>query len=708
MAPASQAVFTCPMHPQIRQAGPGHCPICGMTLEPVAVDVADAPDPERLAMTRRLWIAAVLSAPLLLMVMGGHVVPWLGAHAHSAAARYIQLVLATPVVLYCGWPFFVRGWQSLRNRALNMFTLIALGIGVAYVYSLAITLFPQAFMALTRQAMPPDVYFESAAVITALALLGQVLELNARSQTGNALRALFDLAPKTARRVGEDGQDQDVPIGEVRIGDRLRVRPGEKIPVDGVVVDGTSAVDQSMLTGESLPVEKQPGDKVTGATINGTGALVIRAERIGADTLLSQIVAMVASAQRSRAPIQRMADVVSGWFVPLVIAAAIVTAAVWGLWGPEPRLAFALLNAIAVLIIACPCALGLATPMSIMAGTGRAAQAGILIRDAAALESFETVDTLVVDKTGTLTEGKPKLIDVVTLPGFDRDRLLRLAASLERASEHPLARAIVDGAADQALALANPQAFQSVTGQGVTGEIDGQPVRLGNARLLTDGGVASHDLDALARPFRDAGQGVMYIAVAGQAAGVIVVADPIKATTVDALAALRAEGLKIVMLTGDNTLTASAIAARLGITDVEADVLPARKAEVVQDLIAKGAKVAMAGDGVNDAPALAAATVGIAMGNGTDIAMQSAGLTLIKGDLLGIVRARRLSHAVMGNIRQNLFFAFVYNALGVPLAAGLLYPVFGLLLSPMFASAAMAFSSVSVIANASRIRGVKI
>ena len=706
--PGEAVIYTCPMHPQVQQSTPGNCPICGMSLEPAGLALSDKPDPELIDMTRRFWIAAALAVPLLLKVMGEHVIPWIHQTLNNDLARYAQLALATPVVVYCGWPFFVRGWQSLRNRALNMFTLIALGVGVAYGYSLLITLFPAAFMAFTRQSMPPEVYFEAAAVITALVLLGQVLELRARSQTNSALRALFDLAPKTARLIGADGAERDVQVSDVKVGDTLRVRPGEKIPVDGVVIEGASAVDQSMLTGESLPVEKHTGDKVTGATLNGTGALIVRAERVGLDTMLSQIVAMVAKAQRSRAPIQRMADVVSGWFVPIVVAVALGTAVIWGIWGPEPKLAYALLNAIAVLIIACPCALGLATPMSIMAGTGRAARAGILIRDAAALETFEKVDTLVIDKTGTLTEGKPRLTQVVAVNGFEGDRLLQLAASLERSSEHPLAQAIVDGAAQKTLSLFDPQDFQSVTGKGVTGTVDGQAIRLGNAALLEDSGIAPGDLETLARPFRDEGQGVMYIAVGDKPAGVIVVADPIKATTVEALAALKAEGLKIVMLTGDNQVTARAIARKLGITDIEADVLPDRKAEVVQNLIGKGGKVAMAGDGVNDAPALASATVGIAMGNGTDIAMESAGITLVKGDLIGIVRARRLSRAVMNNIRQNLFFAFFYNALGVPVAAGILYPVFGLLLSPIIASAAMAFSSVSVIINASRIRGARL
>ena len=701
-------IYTCPMHPQVRQVGPGHCPICGMALEPAGIALSDKPDPELVDMTRRFRIAAVLAAPLLIKVMGEHFVPWIHQHLNGDLARYAQMAVATPVVLYCGWPFFVRGWQSLRTLKLNMFTLIALGVGVAYGYSSAVTLFPRAFMAFTGMNMAPEVYFEAAAVITALVLLGQVLELRARSQTNSALRALFDLAPRTARLVLAGGEEKDVPVSDLKAGDTIRVRPGEKIPVDGVVIEGQSAVDQSMLTGESLPVEKAAGDKVTGATLNGSGGLLVRAERVGQDSLLSQIIAMVAKAQRSRAPIQRMADSVSAWFVPAVVGIAAVTALVWGVAGPEPRLGYALLNAIAVLIIACPCALGLATPMSIMAGTGRAARAGILIRDAAALESFEKVDTLVFDKTGTLTEGKPRLRQVVPVQGFDPDALLAMAAALETSSEHPLAQAIVEGARAKSLSVAAVADFQSIAGKGVMGTVDGKAVRLGNAALLNDAGVASDRLDELARPFREDGQGVMYIAVDAAAAGIIVVADPVKAGTPDTLKALRAEGLRLVMLTGDNRATALAVAKSLGIDEVEADVLPARKAEVVETLIRQGRRVAMAGDGVNDAPALAAATVGIAMGNGTDIAMESAGITLIKGDLGGVVRARTLSRGVMRNIRQNLFFAFVYNALGVPVAAGILYPAFGWLLSPIIASAAMALSSVSVITNSLRIRGLKL
>ncbi len=701
-------IYTCPMHPEVRQDKPGHCPICGMALEPAGIALSDKPDPELADMTRRFWIAAALSVPLLVKVMGEHFVPWIHEHLNTDWARYIQMAVATPVVLYCGWPFFVRGRQSLRTLKLNMFTLIALGVGVAYGYSSAVTLFPRAFMAFTGMNMVPEVYFEAASVITALVLLGQVLELRARSQTHSALRALFDLAPKTARLVLPGGEEKDVPVSELEVGDTIRVRPGEKIPVDGVVLEGQSAVDQSMLTGESLPVEKAARDKVTGATLNGSGGLLIRAERVGQDSLLSQIIAMVARAQRSRAPIQRMADSVSAWFVPAVVAAAALAALVWGMAGPEPRLGYALLNAIAVLIIACPCALGLATPMSIMAGTGRAAKAGILIRDAAALESFEKVDTLVFDKTGTLTEGRPRLRQLMPLQGFDPDTLLAMAAALEKSSEHPLAQAIVEGARSKSLAVPDVADFASITGKGVTGTVDGKRVRLGNAALLADAGVAGDQLDDLAKPFREEGQGVMYIAVDASPAGIVAVADSVKAGTPDTLKALRAEGLRLVMLTGDNRATAMAVARSLGIDEVEADVLPARKAEVVENLIRQGRRVAMAGDGVNDAPGLAAATVGIAMGNGTDIAMESAGITLIKGDLGGVVRARALSRGVMRNIRQNLFFAFVYNALGVPVAAGILYPAFGLLLSPIIASAAMALSSVSVIMNSLRIRGLKL
>lgn len=705
---SDSAIYTCPMHPQVRQVGPGNCPICGMTLEPVTVVLSDKPDLELIDMTRRFWVAAILSVPLIIKVMGEHFVPWLHQTLNGDTGRWLQLAFATPVVLWSGWPFFERGWQSILNRSLNMFTLIGLGVGVAYGYSVAVTLFPEWFKSFTGSDKIPEVYFEAASVITALVLLGQVLELRARSQTNSALRALFDLAPKMARLIRPDGNESDVPVSEVKTGDLLRVRPGEKIPVDGVVTEGSSAVDQSMLTGESMPVEKHPGDKVTGATLNGTGGLVMRAERVGLDTMLAQIVAMVAKAQRSRAPIQRMADIVSGYFVPVVVIIAVLTAIVWWLWGPEPRLAYAVLNAIAVLIIACPCALGLATPMSIMAGTGRAASAGILIRDAAALETFEKVDTLVIDKTGTLTEGKPRLVNRVTINGFDETNLLHLSASLERGSEHPLAAAIVRGATDKNLELAAATDFQSITGKGVVGVVAGKKVALGNKALLQSLNIISDALEKLAQPFREEGQTAMLLAVDGQAAGVIVVADPIKQTTPEAIKLLRQEGLRIVMLTGDNQATAKSVAQKLGIDEIEADVLPARKAEVIQTMQQKGRKVAMAGDGVNDAPALAAAEVGIAMGNGTDIAMESAGITLIKGDLMGIVRARRLSRAVMSNIRQNLFFAFIYNILGVPVAAGVLYPYFGILLSPIIASAAMAFSSTSVIVNSLRLRSVEL
>jgi P-type Cu+ transporter len=696
------------MHPQVRKTAPGNCPICGMTLEPVTITLSDKPDPELISMTRRLWIATLLSLPLLVMVMGQHIVPWILQTLSDNTERWMQLAFATPVVVWCALPFFVRGFQSVINRSLNMFTLVSLGISVAYGYSLVVTFFPEWFKIFTGNDKMPDVYFEAASVITTLVLFGQVLELRARSQTNSALRALFELAPKMARFIRTDGSEIDVPVSEVKPGDLLRVRPGEKIPVDGIVTEGSSEVDQSMLTGESMPVEKNPDDKVTGATVNGTGGLVMRAEKVGLDTMLSQIVAMVAKAQRSHAPIQRVADIVSGYFVPVVVITAILTAFAWWQWGPEPKLAHAILNAIAVLIIACPCALGLATPMSIMAGTGRAARAGILIRDAAALEIFEKVDTLVIDKTGTLTEGKPKLVNLMPLKGFDEAKLLWLAGSIERSSEHPLATAIVRGATDKKIELVEATNFQSITGKGVTGLIDGKTVALGNKSLLRSLNIVPEELEALAQPYRNQGQTVMLLAVDNQPAGIVIVADPIKKTTPEAIKLLRQNGLRIVMLTGDNQATARSVAQKLGIDEIEADVLPSRKSEVIQFMQKEGHKVAMAGDGINDAPALATAEVGIAMGNGTDIAMESAGITLIKGDLIGIVRARRLSHAVMGNIRQNLFFAFVYNVLGVPVAAGILYPFFGILLSPIIASAAMAFSSVSVIANALRLRGTKL
>ncbi|MEM9965690.1 MAG: copper-translocating P-type ATPase [Asticcacaulis sp.] len=702
-ANAHELIYTCPMDPEVRQLGPGTCPKCGMALEPDVVTLEEQENPELKDMTLRFWVSAALSLPVLIWVMGSHVFGWEHHISHSLS-NWGQLILATPVVLWGGAPFFQRGWQSIRTGNLNMFTLIAIGTGVAWAYSVMLTLFPDLF---SSTGQTTHVYFEAAAVITTLVLLGQVLELKARAQTGNAIRALLRLAPETATRL-KDGHEETIPLGHVHAGDILRVRPGEKIPTDGEILSGRTHIDESMITGESMPVSKSEGERVTGGTVNQMGSFTMTATRVGGDTLLSQIVAQVASAQRSRAPIQRVADKVSAWFVPAVIAIAITTFVIWWWVGPEPKLSFALLNAIAVLIIACPCALGLATPMSIMAGTGRAARAGILIRDAAALEAFQSVDTLLIDKTGTLTEGKPKLIAVKTIGDHDEDHLLSLIASLERLSEHPIASAIVEGARARNLPLHEAQDFDSPTGKGVTGIVEGVSLALGNAALLSDLGHDDTALKDLSRPYREAGQTVIYAYADQKPAGIAVVADPIKATTAEALKALKAEGLHIVMLTGDNELTARAVASELGIDTVEADVLPARKAEVVQSLIAQGRKVAMAGDGVNDAPALAAATVGIAMGNGTDIAMESAGITLLKGDLNGLVRARKLSHGVMTNIRQNLWFAFGYNALGVPVAAGILYPAFGLLLSPILASVAMSLSSVSVIANALRIRNLKL
>ncbi len=707
---AYERIYTCPMHPQIRQKGPGSCPICGMALEPLVAAGEEGPDPELVDMTRRFWISLVLTLPLLAGVMADmlpgaplrHVIP-------PRVFAWTQLVLATPVVLGGGWPFFVRGFTSIVNRSLNMFTLIGLGVGVAYVYSvvgaIAPGLFPESFRTHGGEV---GLYFEAAAVITVLVLLGQVLELRARSQTSSAIRALLGLAPKTARRVLDDGSDEEIPLEHVQVGDRLRVRPGEGVPVDGVVLEGVSAVDESMVTGESIPVEKTPGTRVTGGTVNGTGSFVMRAERVGSETLLAQIVHMVSEAQRSRAPIQRLADTVSSYFVPAVVAIAVATFVAWGGWGPEPRMAYALVNAVAVLIIACPCALGLATPMSIMVGTGRGAMAGVLIRNAEALEVMEKVDTLVVDKTGTLTEGKPKLMTVEPVGGRPADELLRLATSIERGSEHPLAAAIVSGAQDRGVAVVAAEGFRSVTGKGVVGRVDGHEVALGNRRLMEDLGVAPGDLIERAEALRRDGQTVMFVAVDGQPAGLVGVADPIKATTPEALQLLRASGLHVVMLTGDSRATAEAVARKVGIDDLQAEVLPEQKIAVVKRLQAEGHRVAMAGDGVNDAPALAQADVGIAMGTGTDVAMQSAGITLVKGDLRGIARARRLSQATMRNIRENLFFAFVYNALGVPIAAGVLYPVFGVLLSPIIASAAMTFSSVSVIGNALRLRRARL
>ena len=707
-APSDTRIYTCPMHPQIRQQGPGSCPICGMALEPLVTAADEGPDPELVDMTRRFWISLALTLPLLIVVMGDmlpgapirHLVP-------PRVLAWAQLVLATPVVLWGGWPFFVRGGVSIVNRSLNMFTLIALGVGVAYVYSVAGVLAPHLFPESFRtHGGEVALYFEAAAVITVLVLLGQVLELRARSQTSSAIRALLGLAPKTARRVRADGSDEEIPLDQVQVGDRLRVRPGETVPVDGVVLEGASALDESMVTGESIPVEKTAGSRVTGGTVNTTGGFVMRAERVGSETLLAQIVRMVSEAQRSRAPIQRLADTVSSYFVPTVVAVAVVTFIAWAGWGPEPRLAYALVNAVAVLIIACPCALGLATPMSIMVGTGRGAMAGVLIRNAEALEVLEKVDTLVVDKTGTLTEGKPKLITVDGANGIAPNELLRLAASLERGSEHPLAAAIVTGAQERGVAVGPADAFVSVTGKGVVGRVDGREVALGNRPLMDDRGVALGPLADRADTLRRDGQTVMFVAIDGRAAGLVGVADPIKPTTPEALEALRASGVHVVMLTGDSRATAEAVARKIGIDDLQAEVLPEEKSAVVKRRQAEGRRVAMAGDGVNDAPALAQADVGIAMGTGTDVAMQSAGITLVKGDLRGIARARRLSQATMRNIRQNLFFAFAYNALGVPIAAGVLYPVFGLLLSPIIASAAMTFSSVSVIANALRLRRI--
>jgi P-type Cu+ transporter len=694
---AGKAQWTCPMHPQIVRDGPGSCPICGMALEPMMPTGEDGENPELRDMTLRLWVAAALSAPLLAIAM-----LW---HTASPIAIWIQLILATPAVVWAGAPFFRRGWESVVNRSLNMFTLIALGTGVAYLYSLVAALVPGIFPVSFRDSMGGvPLYFEAAAVITALVLLGQVLELRARSQTNSAIRALLDLAPKTARLMRGDGTEEDIALELVIPGQLLRVRPGEKVPVDGIATDGHSAVDESMITGEPLPVEKSPGDKLTGATVNGTGSLVMRAERVGSDTLLAQIVHLVAEAQRSRAPIQKLADTVSGWFVPGVIIIAILAFIVWSLFGPPPAMGFALLNAVAVLIIACPCALGLATPMSIMVGTGRGARFGVLVRNAEALELLEKMDTLVVDKTGTLTEGKPRLVAVTPIGGFDENELLRLVASIERASEHPLAAAIVKGAEDRSLKLAASSEFSAEPGKGVVGTVDGRRIAVGNGALFASLGIDPGGLLEMAGALRKEGQGVMLIAVDGRAAGLIGVADPIKESAVGALQVLREEGIRVVMLTGDSRVTADAVAAKLGIDEVVAEVLPDQKASVVKKFQDEGRFVAMAGDGINDAPALAQAQIGIAMGTGADVAMESAGVTLMKGDLLGIVRARHLSRATMRNIRQNLFFAFVFNALAVPIAAGVLYPAFGLLLNPMIASAAMSLSSVTVVTNALRLR----
>jgi Cu+-exporting ATPase len=694
------------MHPEIVQDHPGTCPKCGMALEPRTVAVEEEDNAELRDMSRRFWMSTVLAIPVLISAMGSEFWPGVFNEVVQPHLRqWLELLLATPVVLWGGWPFFVRGWQSLVTRNLNMFTLIGLGISVAWSYSIVATIAPGIFPASLHMASGVvPVYFEAAAVITALVLLGQVLELRARSRTNAAIKLLLGMAPKTARIVRDDGREDDISLDQVQPGDKLRIRPGEKVPVDGTVVEGSSNVDESMVTGEPLPVEKSAGAKVIGATVNGTGSLLMTAEKVGADTLLAQIVQMVAEAQRSRAPIQRLADVVAGYFVPTVVIIAVITFIIWGLAGPEPRLAHAVINAVAVLIIACPCALGLATPVSIMVGTGRGATLGVLFKNAEALEVMRKVDTLVVDKTGTLTEGHPELVSVTPTEGFGETDIVRLAASLERASEHPLAAAIVRGAENRGVELAAAQEFASVTGKGVTGVVDGRRIALGNLALLQDLDIDTGDLPSQADSLRSEGQTVMFLGVDGRAAGLIGVADPVKETTPEAIRFLHDEGIQIVMLTGDSRKTAEAVAGKLGIDRVQAEVLPDQKANVVKELQREGRVVAMAGDGINDAPALAQAQVGIAMGTGTDVAMESAGVTLVKGDLRGIVRARRLSRATLGNIRQNLFFAFVYNSLGVPVAAGVLYPFFGLLLSPMIAAAAMSFSSVSVISNALRLR----
>jgi Cu+-exporting ATPase len=704
---AEGSVWTCPMHPEIRRDRPGTCPICGMALEPLEPSLEEETNPELIDMTRRFWVGVALSVPLVVLAMGSDLLGW--ELLPMRISVWVQLALATPVVLWSGWPFFERFWASLRNRNLNMFTLIGLGVGVAYGYSLVATLAPGIFPASLRTmgGLIP-VYFETSAVITTLVLLGQVLELRARAATGTAIKALLGLAPKTARRVAEDGSEEDVPLEHVRVGDVLRVRPGEKIPVDGVVIEGLSAVDESMISGEPIPVEKAEGDSVTGATVNGTGSLLMRAERVGRDTMLSRIVRMVADAQRSRAPIQALADKVSAWFVPAVVAVAILAFILWASVGPDPRATHALVNAIAVLIIACPCALGLATPMSIMVGTGRGAAAGVLVKNAEALELMEKIDTLVVDKTGTLTLGKPRLVEIIAADDFKEAEILGLAAALERGSEHPLAAAIVAGADERAIVVPSASDFQSHTGKGVSGTIAGRKVALGNRPMMDDEGIDTVRFEARADELRVEGQGVMFVAIDGRLAGLLGVADPVKEGAAEAVAELRRAGVHVVMLTGDNRRTAEAVARQVGVDDVLAEVLPDQKQARVEQLRKDGRRVAMAGDGINDAPALAAADVGIAMGTGTDVAMESAAVTLVKGDLAGIVRARHLSRAVMRNIRQNLFFSFVFNGVGVPIAAGVLYPWFGLLLSPIIASAAMSLSSVTVIGNSLRLRGVRL
>ncbi len=699
--------YTCPMHPQVRQTGPGSCPICGMALEPELLTVDEGPSPELADMRRRFWIGGALTIPVVFLEMGGHVTGLdhlIGPHA----SNWIQFALATPVVVWAGWPFFVRGWRSVVGRSLNMFTLIAMGTGVAWVYSVVATAAPGIFPSAFRvQDGSVAVYFEAASVIAVLVLLGQVLELSAREQTSGAIKALLSLAPTTARRINDDGGDEEVDLDQVKVGDRLRVRPGDKVPLDGTVVDGRSNVDESMVTGEPMPVQKETGAKVIGGTLNGQGSFVMRAEKVGRDTMLAQIVQMVAQAQRSRAPIQRLADAVSAWFVPAVIGIAILAFAAWSIWGPPPAMGYALIAAVSVLIIACPCALGLATPMSIMVGVGRGAQAGVLIKNAEALERLEKVDTIIVDKTGTLTEGKPKVTAIRVAPGFEETEVLRLAASLEKASEHPLGAAIVDAAEQRSITLSQASDFDSPTGKGVMGKVDGRATTLGNAKFLAEQGTDVSLLQDQADELRHDGATAIFVSIDERVAGVIAIADPVKETTPAAIKSLHDEGIRVVMLTGDNRTTAEAVARKLGIDEVEAEVLPDQKAAVVERLRREGRVVAMAGDGVNDAPALAAADVGIAMGTGTDVAIESAGVTLLRGDLQGIAQARRLSQAVMGNIRQNLFFAFIYNVAGVPVAAGVLYPVFGLLLSPIIAAAAMALSSVSVIANSLRLRAAR-
>ncbi len=707
-AAATDGTYTCPMHPQIRQKGPGTCPICGMALEPEMATGEEGPSAELVDMTRRFWIGLALSAPVVALEMTGHLFNLHGI-VSGQLSNWIQFVLATPVVLWAGWPFFVRAAKSLVTRNLNMFTLIAMGTGVSWLYSVVATfipgLFPAAFRGMDGAVA---IYFEAAAVITVLVLLGQVLELRAREQTGGAIRALLDLAPKTARRIRVDSTDEDVGLDQVAVGDRLRVRPGEKVPIDGEILEGRSAIDESMVTGESMPVTKTTGGRVIGGTMNQTGSFIMKADKVGSDTVLAQIVKMVAQAQRSRAPIQRLADQVAGWFVPLVIGIAIVAFACWATWGPEPRFTFGMIAAVSVLIIACPCALGLATPMSIMVGVGRGAKSGVLIKNAEALERFEKIDTLVVDKTGTLTEGKPSMTAIKVAEGFREEDILQLAASLERGSEHPLARAIVEAANARGLNLSEAADFDSPIGKGVSGTLSGRKIVIGNQAMLTDSGVDTAYLVKDAESLRSDGATAIFVAVDGKAAGILAIADPLKTSTAEALKALRDIGIRVVMLTGDNRTTALAVARRLGITEVEAEILPEDKAKVVERLRREGRVVAMAGDGVNDAPALAAADVGIAMGTGTDVAIESAGVTLLQGDLRGIVRARLLSHATMSNIRQNLFFAFIYNAAGVPIAAGVLYPFFGLMLSPIIAAAAMALSSVSVVGNALRLRRVSL